>query len=588
MEGMTDRTTWRMLVVAVMLLGVSIPTSQLDFKMKRYENIAGVYFDYQGEVQLYTVEWKLVTYINLTRLADLFVIARRNLQKTKTLCIQIEKEVHIKCEHEIMLVEQQFQRIQGIKDLIRKITRIETPEGNGKRSKRGLINAIGTIAKTLFGTLDDSDAMYYEGKIKELEQEQLSMIQVAKSQMLVVKSTLQSVNNTLYDITANELKLSENFEQLKSYIQNETTGINEAFRQSEMQISLNKHLIELQGFLMQLHEHYQILLDSIVSSQTGTVSVQVLSPDDLVRAYKKAQRDFPKGYDLPYDLQVTYGYLILKISSVSVYITRDTLVYILRTPLTNKIKYNLYHCIPFPSPMKSNPNHFVYISNEKQYVLVDQERQTYVELSDEQVKQCKWTDNGQRLCKAIFPINNVMSKGSCIVKLLTGVSFIPEDCKKSVMSIYELLWIPIDDNMYIFVSPHETKVTSVCQDITSDISLNGVGIIQFTDLCTVYSPTSKIQSAGSVNTTTRKDLVPEVMLIYDCCEQLDSEIKLEDVPELNRVTVGSLLNHISDLRLASHKTEDVEALVMQKEKEFKMQMTQQYTSVYQIVTGVDL
>jgi hypothetical protein len=73
------------------------------------------------------------------------------------------------------------------------------------RNKRGVFNFIGTVSKIVFGTLPNEGADYYHNKISELESEQFSMLKVAKEQMAVVLSILQTVNSTLVDIVANEL-----------------------------------------------------------------------------------------------------------------------------------------------------------------------------------------------------------------------------------------------------------------------------------------------------------------------------------------------------------------------------------------------
>jgi hypothetical protein len=40
----------------------------VDFTVKNYEDTPGLYYDHIGQVQLYGSEWKLVIYVNISKL----------------------------------------------------------------------------------------------------------------------------------------------------------------------------------------------------------------------------------------------------------------------------------------------------------------------------------------------------------------------------------------------------------------------------------------------------------------------------------------------------------------------------------------
>jgi hypothetical protein len=56
--------------------------------------------------------------------------------------------------------------------------------------------------------LSDKDADYYQKKISELDTEK-GLLKVAKEQIIVVRSSLKTVNSALADVSANEMQLSE-------------------------------------------------------------------------------------------------------------------------------------------------------------------------------------------------------------------------------------------------------------------------------------------------------------------------------------------------------------------------------------------
>jgi hypothetical protein len=86
----------------------------------------------------------------------------------------------------------------------------DNTETKKKKIKRGVFIFIGSASMILFGTLSDEDTTYYQIKISELETEKLSMLKVAKQQMIVVCTTSETVKSTLANVAANEMQLSKN------------------------------------------------------------------------------------------------------------------------------------------------------------------------------------------------------------------------------------------------------------------------------------------------------------------------------------------------------------------------------------------
>ncbi|XP_068081928.1 uncharacterized protein [Anabrus simplex] len=403
----------------------------IDFQLQPYESTPGVYFDKLGEVQLYNTEWKVVTYVNLEALNDAYNVGKKYIQRTMRLCSELEVNLTYTCENEVKLLIMQLNKTQNLRELIRQTTKTEEKENSDQnRMKRGVLNFVGSIAKILFGTLDSQDAAYYQSHIKDLESENLSMLKIAKEQMIVVKSTLQSMNSSLYDVAKNEKELSDNIATIRGYLKDETEQIESAFRRTEIEIAVNRHLIDTQGFLAQLKDHYEILLNGIMLAQKGVLQPQIISPSDIIRSFSKAQNNFPPGMTLPVELRLAYGYLITRIAEIEVFITKEILGYIVKVPLVDKVKYDLIKVIPFPTRVNGEVENFVFINSENEFILLDQNRQNYVMLTENQINNCKRLNDKLKVCKQEFAIKLAHSHEECVVKLLTGAQVMPQDCQK--------------------------------------------------------------------------------------------------------------------------------------------------------------
>jgi len=77
--------------ILISLLTLLTSTVALDAKLQRFKKSPGLYYDYIGEAQLYSTEWRLLTYIDL-RETDL------NLESTKRYA-QLSTEFCNKHEH---------------------------------------------------------------------------------------------------------------------------------------------------------------------------------------------------------------------------------------------------------------------------------------------------------------------------------------------------------------------------------------------------------------------------------------------------------------------------------------------------------
>jgi hypothetical protein len=121
-------------------------------------------------------------------------------------------------------------------------------EKNAPRSKRGLFNFVGQISHSLFGTLDSENEEFFNSKISQLE-EQAGLIKLTKEQMVVVKSTLKSVNKTLHEITYNELISEKGLQDIKRFINEENGEIKRQYTYTSMLVLLNDHAIQIQRAL---------------------------------------------------------------------------------------------------------------------------------------------------------------------------------------------------------------------------------------------------------------------------------------------------------------------------------------------------
>jgi hypothetical protein len=145
--------------ILIPLLTLLTSTAALDATLQRFKESPGLYYDYIGEAQIYSTEWKLLTYIDI-READLNLEStKKNAQLSIEFCDKHEHTYWINltdCTKINRYINRQINEIEELRSLVRQLTRGEEEERI--RFKRGVFNFIGGISKILFGTMDSEDA----------------------------------------------------------------------------------------------------------------------------------------------------------------------------------------------------------------------------------------------------------------------------------------------------------------------------------------------------------------------------------------------------------------------------------------------
>lgn len=547
---------------AIALLSIA---AALDFKMEKFKQSPGLYYEHRGEAQLYNVEWKLVTYVNLSDIDRKFDIIKKYVGLTVQFCDAHADAKWINkttCKASVRNIETKLLDIAETKSLIEQSTRREE---HPLRLKRGVFNFIGSISKILFGTMDEDDASYYADKISEIEKQQVDMLKLTKEQVTVVKSTLRAINSTLQDVIRNEDTLERGMESIEKQVNQQTGKIKELFSVTSLAIEMNRHSILLNNLIKETRQDYEMILSAIMNAEKGILQPHIISPAKIIKLVKDGVADIPADLSLPIPLSVTYSSVMLKLIDYDVFLHNNVLGYVIRLPLTDNIKFNVYNVHPLPIATKNSTSTYVFIQPEKEFLFIDTVKQYYVKIDKLEFNNCKVLTSNWRVCKQSYPILSSHLHEECEAKMLQHVRDIPSDCSQRVIQLTRTLWTQLNNNEWLYVSPIAETLTVSCQgQQPSDVTVSGTGKIKFLKPCKGYGATTLIQTQGVIRSNvTNNDIVPPVALEYDCCIYNNQKVNLSDV--LLDLPMKHMVNHLADLEVASHKVDEVERLLADQE-----------------------
>jgi hypothetical protein len=173
--------------------------------------------------------------------------------------------------------------------------------------------------------MDDDDAQFYHEQIERFEQGTTTLTQLAKQQLVIVKSTLGIFNETLSDMEYNEKKMRDGLSQLREYVATFGSKVENATYLLSLKIAIEDHIAKALDASQAVQRTLDTLIGSIADAQKGTLPPRVLSPTLLFDALKDSSPSFPPDTTLPFPLGKDYIHAAYQLCDIHVYIFKERL-----------------------------------------------------------------------------------------------------------------------------------------------------------------------------------------------------------------------------------------------------------------------
>ncbi|XP_025207737.1 uncharacterized protein LOC112603414 [Melanaphis sacchari] len=314
-----------------------------------------MYFENQGSLRLTNSDWKLLIYVKLNNFNERTTNAMKFYNRTLEICndltIVYEGMFKANCDYFKLVangLEQEVSRKRFF--MLQSIDETDTIT----RVRRGLINIIGRVQKTLFGTLDDTDAEKYDQQIERLQNSQQNLLKIADKQTSILKATA----NTFKEATKMEMQINRLgvlCDRLESTVNQTVIDIDIV----EARNNINEQFNIINLLFQQISFETDTICEVIIAAQGGIIHSSVLSVMELRRQLKDISLTIPKEQSLPFD-----------VNQVSLY----------------ELKLTLYHVIPLPVVKN---DHYMHIIPEYSYIAISKTHEYYLTLSLNHLNTCK-------------------------------------------------------------------------------------------------------------------------------------------------------------------------------------------------------
>lgn len=466
-------------------------------------------------------------------------------EKTINLCRNQPQIENLKlCNTPLKLIEQTlpslFKSDQTLKDLIGYQTH---------RQKRALFNAIGSIFKTLFGTLDSNDAERFNEAINKAEGNEKELFQLLKQQIQVVKTTISNFNNTITNLDQNKNIFNQNFELITNY----TSKTQKQYFNLDFKQRIEEHFSLLTLFISELQNEYSNLVNAILFAKSNNLHPLIITPEQLMQQLSMTLTHLPNSANYPLPLTLENAHKYLEIISIKYRFIDDKIIFVISIPLVNTVQYTVYKLISLPV-YHPGLDQLTFILPSINYLAISENRNIYTTL--ETLESCHPINDETLICENPSSLYFTHVRPICETELLNSISRLPSDCDVRIIhTTYEIWHKLTKPNSWIYVLPKSTDVTISCSPGTPvTIVLNNTGILTSNDNCRIYTGSTILISDVSSKESSFQSIIPEFQIPENYCE--DSKIKFNST-RLHLIPLQ--LNNLNNeaLKLASHKLDEI-------------------------------
>lgn len=402
-----------------------------------------------------------------------------------------------------------------------------------KRS--ALLGVIGTLSKKLFGTMDEEDAIRYNNAIQEIQADTSKIASMLKENILVTTSTLKTYNNTLNSIKSNEHELNVAIDALYEDIKNLTYISKE--------LGIRSRILELtsmiENSLLTLSFKVEDIVNSVMFGRSNILYPSILSPIELYTQLVNNYRFISNSRQLPVLLSLENVHIILNISTISSYYSKDQIVFVLEIPLIKPQHFTLYHNLPCPVPYEvDNPVSYSTIIPSSKYVGITKDKSTYCKLDE--LRNCKIVNSDHYLCDTSISYS-VAATPCCETEIISKVlTSIPEICKTKFFHGQVSIWQPLLNNKWLYVMSEKSKLSIECNNVNqlTELDISGSGILYLPKGCMAYCKDTQLVSRDNVNVLL-KPVKTNLNIINDsCCNRLSFDNIVPSLPSISLKNVN--------------------------------------------------
>ncbi|KAI5640892.1 baculovirus F protein domain-containing protein [Phthorimaea operculella] len=363
-----------------------------------------------------------------------------------------------------------------------------------QRKRRGYVNGIGNLARTLFGVLDDNFAQKYSEDIQKVKNNEQYLLELIRNQTLIIEAE----NNI---IKKNEEFVNTQFETIRRNMQqtqNDLTEIHHRVQIMSTMNDINSGAITASLLITTLRRTQEMILNALTDIYRGHLDMNLFTPEQLKEQLNVIAGVISKKLTLP--IKTDDASNIYKIIYVKARLTEKYLLFELHIPLISDEEYSLYHIMPIPRQVTHDQCKVISITSP--YIAVNFAKNTYLQIEDTDLQQCTTVMDDSYICHAYKPISSLHSQtASCEAKMLShNVNITCDWDQQKCADQWRKLHRP---NIWLFNCITECPARIVCENQVTTSIITMAGLLALGQDCIIQHKDTTIYSYNIFGSKTK-------------------------------------------------------------------------------------
>lgn len=343
-----------------------------------------------------------------------------------------------------------------------------------QRTKRGLINGLGSIFKSITGNLDASDGERYDNLIRQLQVNQNKLAGNIVKQNSISLEIINKFNETVQQIKHNEKLLQSKIEQIAI--------IAEQVGNWKKSIFINDILNQIINMYEIINSILQDIENSISFTKLNIMHPSIIKTTDFYNELLKLQETLKPG-QLPLEVTLENTLLIENIIEIDCYIFNNKITYLLHLPIMYSETFNYYHL--YSIPVYSQSQFKAIIPNDK-YLIKNELYYAY------QSDICRKIIPRYYICKKLN-LQNIKTESPCEIQLLDVKN--TSSCQKINIQVSKPILKQLEDTtQWIGIFPAKEIINLKCQQQEEILKLIGSYLINIPVGCHITTSQRKVIS----------------------------------------------------------------------------------------------
>lgn len=394
-----------------------------------------------GSTRLITHYHTFIQYTKLRDIADKIELSQNQINEFK----------HRLSNDTFILFELQIEYLS--RELSKVLDHLETLQPN--RVKRGLIDGLGSLIKSVTGNLDQSDAIKYNNAIKILQGNENKFIHEVNDHISLSKEWMAQHTDIVSKLIENQSKINETLLLLLNRETYPDYSLIKYAKFAQYLTIMTENTNEISQELIRIEDMLAFIRSAVTHHSIIKYKVLKHMLDRLVSIY---------GKEHILNLEIREYYDLIK---PGFFYVGNQIVITLKIPVFSSDNYDLYKLSIAPNKLGQAliPPYPLIATNRKGYVYIEAECPKF---------------NNWYLCGGTMD-HQIRDHPDCIQNLITD-QIVDSTCEISKVTLSRMAMEELDEKHYVISFPNSSRIHTVCDREDYNI-LNGTYLVTIPSNC---------------------------------------------------------------------------------------------------------